>query len=146
MARYVAIPAGLLIASSAMLAGLPAGSRADEPGRVDFRKEVLPILSENCFLCHGPDGGTRKAELRLDTKEGALRTAEPVIVPGKSGESEVFLRVTSHDADEVMPPRKSGKTLTPRAGRGAEEVDRPGRVVEPALGVRAAESADAAAG
>jgi hypothetical protein len=112
IARAVAIRTGLLLLLLVPVA-MAAPARADEPARVDFRKEVLPILSENCFLCHGPDGGTRKADLRLDTKEGALRTVDPVIVPGKSSESEVFLRVTSKDADEVMPPKKSGKTLTP---------------------------------
>lgn len=81
---------------------------------VDFSRDVLPILSDKCFLCHGPDAGTRKANLRLDTKEDALRTKEPVIVPGRSEESEVFLRVASTEPDERMPPPKSGRTLTPQ--------------------------------
>ncbi len=84
---------------------------AQEP--VDFRRDVLPVLSQNCFTCHGPDSKTRKADLRLDLKEGALRTKDPVIVPGKSGESELFLRVSSTDPDELMPPPKSGKKLAP---------------------------------
>ena len=87
------------------------GAFAQAP--VDFRRDVLPILSENCFTCHGPDAKTRKADLRLDVKESALRTKDPVIVPGKSGESELFERVSSTDPDEVMPPPKSGKKLTP---------------------------------
>jgi hypothetical protein len=78
---------------------------------VDFRRDVLPILSENCFTCHGPDEKTRKADLRLDVKESALRATDPVIVPGKSGESELFARVSSTDRDQVMPPPKSGKKL-----------------------------------
>ena len=86
-------------------------ARAQPP--VDFRREVLPILSENCFTCHGPDEKTRKAELRLDVKDGALRTKEPVIVRGKSSESELFERVSSKERDQVMPPPKSGKTLSP---------------------------------
>ena len=69
-----------------------------------------------------------------------------MIVPGKSGESELIRRVTSTDPDEVMPPRKSGKTLTRAPDRAAEEVDRPGRDLEPALGVRAAAAASSAAG
>ncbi len=113
LGRSVAIQNAAGMLALLVLAAVTAAARAEEPGRVDFRKEVLPILSENCFLCHGPDSGTRKADLRLDTKEGALRTKDPVIVPGKSGESEAFLRVTSNDADEVMPPRKSGKKLSP---------------------------------
>ncbi len=84
-----------------------------QPGPVDFRRDIQPILSENCFLCHGPDSKTRKADLRLDVKDGALRKTDPVIVPGKSGESELIARITSDDPEELMPPRKSGKTLTP---------------------------------
>ncbi len=112
MGRSVAIQGTAGMLALLVLATVAIAARTDDPGRVDFRKEVLPILSENCFLCHGPDSGTRKADLRLDTKEGALRAKDPVIVPGKSDESEVFLRVASHDADEIMPPRKSGKKLT----------------------------------
>jgi hypothetical protein len=90
----------------------PSAAVAGKPERVDFRKDVLPILSENCFACHGPDAKTRKADLRLDTKESALRTKDPLIVPGKSDESELFNRVTSGDPEEVMPPLKSGKKLS----------------------------------
>jgi hypothetical protein len=113
-ARADAVRGAGLILALLTFGAMPERSLATDPGRVDFRKEILPILSDNCFLCHGPDGGTRKADLRLDTKEGALRTAEPVIVPGKSAESELFRRVASSEADEVMPPRKSGKVLTPQ--------------------------------
>ena len=74
----------------------------------------LPILSENCLLCHGPDAKSRKADLRLDLKESALRTADPIIVPGKSSDSELFQRIGSRDPDEQMPPPKSGKKLTSR--------------------------------
>ncbi len=85
-------------------------TRAEEP--VDFRREVLPVLSQNCFTCHGPDSKTRKADLRLDVKEGAFRTKDPVIAPGKSGESELFERVSTTDPELKMPPPKSGKKLT----------------------------------
>ena len=93
---------------------LTPGARAADPSPIDFRREILPILSDHCFLCHGPDSKTRKADLRLDVKEGALRPKGPVIVPGKSAESELFRRISSTDPDEVMPPRKSGKALSPR--------------------------------
>jgi len=96
----------------ALIAG--GGAVAGPAVPVDFRREILPILSSNCFLCHGPDSQTRKADLRLDAKESALRKKEPVIVPGKSGESELVRRVMSTDADEVMPPLKSGKALIGR--------------------------------
>ena len=87
---------------------------ADPP--VDFARDVLPILSDNCFHCHGPDEKARKAKLRLDTKEGAFRVrdGEAVIVPGKSAESELVRRITADDPDEVMPPPKSNRKLTPQ--------------------------------
>ena len=72
---------------------IPATVRAGDARTVDFSRDVLPILSENCLLCHGPDAKTRKADLRLDVKESALRTKDPVIVPGKSGESELIRRI-----------------------------------------------------
>ena len=93
-----------------LLAFAPPLFAADEP--VDFRRDVLSVLSGNCFTCHGPDSKTRKANLRLDVKEGALRTKDAVIVPGKSSESELVERIASTDPDEVMPPPKTGKKLT----------------------------------
>ena len=83
---------------------------------VDYRNEVLPILSENCFNCHGPDSGTRKGGLRLDRREDALRPAESgeiAIVPGNPDASSLIARMISHDPDEAMPPPKSKKTLAP---------------------------------
>jgi len=80
--------------------------------RVHFSRDVLPILAQNCFTCHGPDAKARKADLRLDQKEIALRKSEPVIVPGKSAESELIQRITSQELDVVMPPPKSGHKLS----------------------------------
>lgn len=79
---------------------------------VDFSRDILPILSENCLLCHGPDAGTRKADLRLDVREGALRLEDPIVEPGKGSESELIRRLVTDDAEEKMPPAKSGKVLT----------------------------------
>ena len=79
------------------------------PQGVDFARDVQPILTANCFACHGPDAGARKGKLRLDTHAGAIAS---VIVPGKSRESELMRRITAKDADDRMPPVKSGKTLT----------------------------------
>src|SRR5262249_29596250 len=75
-------------------------ARAENPSQpvVQFDRQVRSILAENCFACHGPDSGQRKAKLRLDTKEGAfarLREGGFAIVPGKSAESELISRVTS---------------------------------------------------
>src|SRR6185369_13972818 len=86
-------------------------------GPVDFGREVRPILSDNCYQCHGPDEQARKARLRLDTKEGAFaprKNGRPVLLAGKSDQSELILRVTSKDPDEVMPPPKSIHKLTPQ--------------------------------
>ena len=81
---------------------------------VDFSRDVLPLLSENCFHCHGPDANKRQAGLRLDTKEGAFRTKKEItsIVPGKSSASEVIRRITSNEPDEQMPPPDSNRKLT----------------------------------
>ncbi|MEM7145603.1 MAG: PSD1 and planctomycete cytochrome C domain-containing protein [Verrucomicrobiota bacterium] len=80
----------------------------------DFDRDIKPILSENCFHCHGPDAAERKANLRVDTRDGA--TADlggyAAIVPGKASESELIARLTAHDADDLMPPPDSNRTLT----------------------------------
>ncbi|MFK7818892.1 MAG: PSD1 and planctomycete cytochrome C domain-containing protein [Planctomycetaceae bacterium] len=80
---------------------------------IDFARDVLPILSDNCFHCHGPDEGTREADLRLDTAAGALEDSE-VIVAGKSHESELLRRILSDDPDEVMPPPALKRSLSNR--------------------------------
>jgi mono/diheme cytochrome c family protein len=85
-------------------------------GRIDFSRQIRPILSENCFECHGPDDRARKARLRLDTKQGAfgrLRHGGHAVVPGKAAESELVVRITAADPSERMPPAKSKKRLTP---------------------------------
>jgi mono/diheme cytochrome c family protein len=87
------------------------------PGlKIDFRRQILPILADNCFACHGPDEKQRKSKLRLDTKEGAfgkLKSGGFAVVPGKPAASELVERITSAEPSEVMPPPKSGKQLTP---------------------------------
>ena len=78
---------------------------ADEP--IDFNRDVRPILSENCFVCHGFDESSREADLRLDSREGAI--AGLAIVPGKPDESGLIERIISDDPDEQMPPADSHK-------------------------------------
>jgi hypothetical protein len=89
---------------------------ADGPkGKIDFARDVRPILSDKCFLCHGPDAGHRKADLRLDQKEKAFAAGESgavAIKPGKPDESELVRRILADDADERMPPASSKKQLT----------------------------------
>jgi hypothetical protein len=83
---------------------------------VDFNRDILPILSNNCFKCHGPDDHERKAKLRLDTHAGVLGSGKSgaiAVVPGQSAQSELILRITSTIEDEAMPPLDSNKKLTP---------------------------------
>lgn len=83
--------------------------KADEPDSVDFRQEVLPILSTHCFACHGFDENAREADLRLDTFQGA---SESALVPGKPDESELLDRVKSDEEGYQMPPRDTEASLT----------------------------------
>jgi mono/diheme cytochrome c family protein len=101
------MPNRLPLVLAAVLA-LPAGRAAAQP--VDFNRDVRPILSNNCFACHGPDEKERKGDLRLDTKDGAAAA----VVPGNPAKSELLVRVKAVDPGEVMPPPKTGKKLTPR--------------------------------
>ena len=103
-----------LFVASFALASLYA--RAAAPGKVDFNRDVRPILSDTCFACHGPDEAKRKSGLRLDNKDDAFKPAksgETAIVPGKPDASELVKRVLTDDADEHMPPKKSEKTIKP---------------------------------
>ncbi|MFO1447121.1 MAG: PSD1 and planctomycete cytochrome C domain-containing protein [Opitutaceae bacterium] len=87
---------------------LPAGLSSAE-SRLSFNRDIRPILSDRCYHCHGPDGSNRKADLRLDVRgEEALL----VLAPGEIEASEVVKRIFSADAEEVMPPPESHKTLT----------------------------------
>ena len=87
------------------------------PDKVDFNRDIKPILSDNCYACHGPDAGTVKAGLRLDSFEAAtkeLKSGATAIVPKDTDESELVYRVHTTDADELMPPAESNKSLTAR--------------------------------
>ena len=101
------------MATALVLCGAMAAHGAPYP--VDYDRQILPILSDNCYKCHGPDEQARKAHLRLDTKEGAFRTRDgkTVIAPGNPGGSELIRRISSTDPDVKMPPAKSGRKLTP---------------------------------
>ena len=93
-------------------------AQTDEPlrtAKIEFNRDIRPILSDACFHCHGPDKNTRKAGLRLDLREEALKTTESgelPIVPGQPGKSELVLRILADDRDERMPPPKAHKVLT----------------------------------
>ena len=109
---------------SLVLLQTPLENSAED--RVDFNREIRPILSDKCFRCHGPDSATREAGLRLDREHDAKaeRDGHFVIVAGKSVESELIRRIQSDDPELRMPPEASGKELTSR------EIDRLRRWIE----------------
>lgn len=82
------------------------------PTTIDFNRDVRPILSNNCFACHGPEETHREAELRLDLRDEAVKLK--AIVPGKPEGSSLVERIFSTDAEEQMPPPASNKKLTER--------------------------------
>src|SRR5262249_20483967 len=125
-ASVVALTAGLLLAfgpgNGGQAAGTSAGKLADEggppiPERPDWNWDVRPILSQNCFACHGP--GTQKAGLGLDLQKSAFGPIpedkkKRAVVPGYPVKSELYRRITSTDVDYKMPPKDSHKTLSAR--------------------------------
>ncbi|MFM9000312.1 MAG: PSD1 and planctomycete cytochrome C domain-containing protein [Opitutia bacterium] len=103
--------ASLSLLLTSLTAALPAAD-----GRLEFNRDVRPILSDTCFACHGPDTNKIKGGLRLDSKEAALKggkSGDPAIVPGQPDKSAVIARITTKDPDDVMPPPESHKTVTP---------------------------------
>jgi hypothetical protein len=97
-----------------ILIALCMSAQASE--KVDFNYEIRPIISTKCFHCHGPDEKSREAGLRLDLREEALKEIDGLraIVPGKPEASELMIRITTKDRDEVMPPPKENHPLTPQ--------------------------------
>ena len=92
-----------------------AASAQDAVQPIEFRRDVLPILSENCFACHGFDEKARQAGLRLDTFAGATDIADSgvsAVVPGNPDESELLARIASSDPDVRMPPAETEKSLS----------------------------------
>ncbi|NBW95911.1 MAG: DUF1549 domain-containing protein [Planctomycetia bacterium] len=106
-------PASAFVASA--MASLALTAAAAE-GRLDFNRDVRPILSDRCFACHGPDGEDRQAGLRLDLRDAAIAALDSggtAIVPGDPAKSEILARITSTDPDVVMPPPRVNKPITP---------------------------------
>jgi mono/diheme cytochrome c family protein len=93
---------------SGVLALMPvtAGSAA----KVEYNRDIRPILSDKCFQCHGPDPATREGDMRLDIRAEAVEAG--AIVPGEPAESELITRIHESDPDEVMPPPDSPRQLT----------------------------------
>src|SRR6184192_942753 len=93
-----------------LLLNLASASVPGATNQLTYNRDIRPILSENCFACHGPDKNQRKAKLRLDVREAALE--KDAIVPGKLDKSELVKRVYTANPDDVMPPPETHKTLT----------------------------------
>jgi Protein of unknown function (DUF1549)/Planctomycete cytochrome C len=114
------------------MSGLRLASAAEpQPDTIRFSRDILPILSDNCFQCHGPDAAQRKGSLRLDTLEGALgkgKSGATAIVPGRKEESEVIRRILTSDVDDRMPPSDSKRQLT------AAQIELLGRWIEAGAG------------
>jgi mono/diheme cytochrome c family protein len=101
----------LWLAAACILTAPARGAEAP----LHFDRDIRPILSEHCFACHGPDGGKRKANLRLDTREGLFgksKSGAPLVSAGRPRESVLLKRITTGDPDEVMPPPATGKQLS----------------------------------
>ena len=98
---------GLLFAGGAW----PSAVAADA---IRFNRDIRPILSDKCFSCHGPDANHRKADLRFDSREGALADlgGYAAVVPGLPDKSELIARIHTSDNDDIMPPPKNGKPLS----------------------------------
>jgi Protein of unknown function (DUF1553)/Protein of unknown function (DUF1549)/Planctomycete cytochrome C len=92
----------------------PAARSAAALRKIDFNRDIRPIFSDNCYFCHGPDKNRRKADLRLDTKDGlfGMKDDSYPVVPGKPDDSVLYMRITSDDPDTRMPHKDSNKRLT----------------------------------
>lgn len=94
-----------LIGFSPLIAGAAAGTT-----KLEFNRDIRPILSDHCFRCHGPDQSHRKAKLRLDLREAALE--REAFIPGKPDQSEIIRRIIATDPDDLMPPEDMHKPLS----------------------------------
>ncbi len=118
--KWVRLVVMLCVGSSAL---------ADTPQRLEYNRDVRPILFSNCFSCHGPDSASRQADLRLDLRESAV--AAKAIVAGDPSASKILARLTSHDETEVMPPPETKKTVTPGEIKIIEQWIREGAEYQP---------------
>ncbi len=118
LARHASLPLCVFALTIPLALASPTGAEAQAPqkgGAVDFQRDVRPILSDNCFSCHGPDESTRRVRLRLDTEDGAFaeRPNGHAIVAGDTEASLVYQRITHDDEGRRMPPPAlSNKTLS----------------------------------
>src|SRR6476660_2835510 len=103
--------------------------------KLQYNRDIRPILSDRCFKCHGPDKGSRKAGLRLDLPEEAYaarkKSGKHAIVPGKPDESLVCTKIFSSDPDEQMPPPESKLALNPQEKEKIRQWISQGAVYQP---------------
>ena len=95
----------------------PLAADSPKADPVSFNREIRPIFSEHCYACHGPDAGQRKAGLRLDIEEEALKALKSgnrAVVPGNPSAGALMFRITAEDPDERMPPPEHEKPLSPK--------------------------------
>ncbi|MBS0205944.1 MAG: PSD1 domain-containing protein [Planctomycetes bacterium] len=111
LARHVF---GFVLSACLAVAVSPANAQT-----LDFNRDIRPILSENCFYCHGQDGNKRQADLRLDQREAAVSAG--AITPGDLAKSSLIARIHSNDPDQMMPPPKSNRRLTPEQKKTLEQ-------------------------
>ena len=111
----------------ALLLPVPVSLAAEEP--INFDRDIRPILSENCFYCHGQDGNKRQADLRLDVREMAIQMG--AVVPEDAGASELIARINSDDPDVVMPPPKANRRLSPKQKKLLQRWITEGAVYQP---------------
>jgi hypothetical protein len=110
LTKPTTVRSSIFLAAIGAASGLYAASAI--PEKIEFNRDVRPILSDNCFYCHGPDKNHRDGKMRLDIREEAL--AKEAFVPGKPEESELINRILTTDEDDLMPPPDSHKKLTAR--------------------------------
>lgn len=113
----------------AATASIHAAATAPASGKLRYNRDIRPILSDNCFHCHGPDKSHREADLRLDVREDAIQAK--AIQPGKPEKSSIIERIQTHDEDDIMPPPESKKTLTEAQKQAIIEWVRQGAEYEP---------------
>src|SRR6187551_3410885 len=106
-----------------------ADAPATAAAKLSYNRDVRPILSDNCFYCHGFDKNHREADLRLDIRDEALR--QKAFVPGKADESELVKRIFTSDKDDLMPPPESHKKLTDKQKSVLKQWIAEGAVYEP---------------
>nr|WP_299381625.1 PSD1 and planctomycete cytochrome C domain-containing protein [Allomuricauda sp.] len=118
MVKKIKLLSILIVAATALFScGNKDQAYEPLPDQVDFNFHIRPILVQNCYLCHGPDPSSRKADLRLDTFEGAtaaLKDGGFAVVPGKPSKSHLIHRINDEHPDKIMPPPETNSVLTQR--------------------------------